>query len=329
MDGSLDKYIKNTDMETNLVGQEFCKYGGEYLAVSNYATGTTGIFYRKSMLEDAGVNPGDIKTLKDLREAAKKLTKDGNYGLSFVVGAHPFAVSEWCRLVARTVSNGLYFPDGESGPYTADRINCNSPENVWAAEWWQEVYLKDKTARPVHNKKETRELFWNGKVALSLDGPWFIGMTRERDQALMDDLGIIPQPAIDYNGKTCKPNPTMYAVVAMVSDNCENKEEAWKFLEWMSTPEAQKHIEASGMIPSNKKYVRESGYEERHELAYKLFQFTENYYAELLVSDPAIPQQGELQQIMIDAVQEIFAAGKDAGTVLYTAAEEMKKVMNR
>ena len=39
----------------------------------SYAWGTTGIFYRKSMLKDAGVNPEDIKTQEDFRKRARSL----------------------------------------------------------------------------------------------------------------------------------------------------------------------------------------------------------------------------------------------------------------
>ena len=62
-----------------------CDVNGETLAISSYAWGTTGIFYRKSMLEDAGVDPESIKTQEDFREACAKFTKDGKYAAMGVV----------------------------------------------------------------------------------------------------------------------------------------------------------------------------------------------------------------------------------------------------
>lgn len=128
----LSEYMSD-DLKEKLVGQDMCDVDGQTLAISSYAWGTTGIFYRKSMLKDAGVNPDEIKTQEDFRKACKKFTDDGKYAMGVVSGTHAFTVSEWNRLIARPVSNGLYFPNGESEPYTADNVNINAPENVWAA----------------------------------------------------------------------------------------------------------------------------------------------------------------------------------------------------
>lgn len=322
-------FEKEKGLKEKLAGQELCGYDGQTLAISSYATSVTAMFYRKSLFEKYGVNPDEIRTTEDLREAAKKLTKDGIYGWSFVIAAHPFAVSEWSRLIARPISNGVYFKNGELGPYTAENININSPENVWAAQWWRDVYAEDKTAKAVNNKKESRELFWNGNVAMSMDGSWFVGMTQEMDEALLDDIGVFPSPAVLYKDKEYKANPTMYAVTSLISKKCEHPEEAWEFLTWMTSDEAQSIIEASGMIPSNRDYIASSDYKTRNPMSYKIYEFGETLYADQLLADPAIPQQGELQQIMIDAVQEIFAAGEDPQTVFDDAAEQMKEVMEK
>ena len=50
-------------------------------------------------------------------------------------------------------------------------------------------------------------MFWNGEVPFCMDGPWFIGMCQEHDAAMMEDIGIIPQFNVVYNGTTYKPNP--------------------------------------------------------------------------------------------------------------------------
>ena len=333
---NLDPYIKGKDLETKLVGQELTKLNGSYYAISNYAWGTTGIFYRKSLFEKAGINPDNIKTLDDFKAAAEKLGADTNndgkidqYGFASVVGSHPFVASEWYRLVARPVSNGIYFPDGESGPYTADRINVNSEANVWAAQWWQDFIANEKITPPgTRDKKVGREMFWDGKAAMNMDGPWFIGMTRERDAKLLEDLGLMPQPAIVYEGKTYKPNPTMYPLVAMISKKAKHPEEAWKFLEWMASPEAQKLIAVSGMIPSNKDYIATDDYKKENALAFKFFDFMEKYYAPA-VMDPPIPQQGQLSQIMVEAAQDMFVGRKDVKTVMEQAEKNMKNAMNK
>src|SRR5699024_10115931 len=45
---NLDSYIEKSGIEDELIGQELTKLDDSYYALSNYAWGNTGIFYRKS-----------------------------------------------------------------------------------------------------------------------------------------------------------------------------------------------------------------------------------------------------------------------------------------
>ena len=85
----LSEYMSD-DLKKKLVGQEMCDVDGQTLSISSYAWGTTGIFYRKSMLKEAGVNPDDIKTQEDFREACKKFTSKDKYAMVVVSGTHAF-----------------------------------------------------------------------------------------------------------------------------------------------------------------------------------------------------------------------------------------------
>ena len=48
---NLDDYMSD-ELKGKLTGQDMCVVDGETLAISSYAWGTTGIFYRKSMLKE-------------------------------------------------------------------------------------------------------------------------------------------------------------------------------------------------------------------------------------------------------------------------------------
>lgn len=326
---NLDERIKASGLENKLIGQELSKVDGSYYAISNYAWGSTGIFYNKSMFEEAAIDPASIKTMDDFKAAAIKLgsMKENQYGFSSVLGTHPFIASEWYRLLARPVSNGIFFADGEAGPYEAGRINVNSAANVWAAEWWQDL-MKDKavTAPGTRDKKVSREMFWNGQAGMVMDGPWFIGMTKDRDEKLLDNLGVIPQPSVVYEGTTYKPNPHNYPIVSMISQKSKYQDEAWEFLEWMTTAEAQAIISVSGMIPSSKEYAETDQYKAANPLAAEFFNFQENVYAPA-VMDPPIPELGTLSQIIVNATQDMFVAMKDVKTTLDNAAKEMQDAM--
>lgn len=322
---NLDEYMSD-ELKEKLTGQEMCVVDGETLAISSYAWGTTGIFYRKSMLEEKGIDPESIKTLDDFREACLKFTEDGGYATGVVSGTHGFTISEWNRLVARPVSGGLYFPNGESGPYTAENVNVNCDANVWAAQWWQDFILKDKAAKLVTDKSETREMFWNGEIPFCMDGPWFVGMTSDD---VLEDVGIIAQPDIVYNGETYKPNPTNYPLVTMINKDCEHPKEAYAFLEWMTSDEAQAIIAECGMIPSNTDYSTSDEYIENHALEYAIVDFMQNNYTDL-VADPNIPQLGEISQIMLDAGQKMFSEqAADVKTEMDAAQAKIEEVMSK
>ena len=189
--------------------------------------------------------------------------------------------------------------------------------------------LKDKAAKLVTDKKDSREMFWNGDVPFNMDGPWFVGMCKERDESLMDDIGIIPQFDVVYDGTTYKPNPTNYPLVTMISKNCKHPKEAYAFLEWMTTDEAQKIIADCGMIPSNTDYSTSDEYIQNHELEHKIVEFMQNNYTDL-VADPNISQLGEISQIMLDAAQKMFSEqAADVQEEMDSAQKQVEEVMSR
>ncbi|MDR0598970.1 MAG: sugar ABC transporter substrate-binding protein [Treponema sp.] len=323
----LKKFMNNQDYVSHLTGQDMCEFDGEALALSNYAWGTTGLFYRKSVLRESGVDPQEIKTWNDFIAASAKLKRKGVFGLGIITSSHSFVVSEWARMLGRVVSGGLYFPNGEKGPFTADNIQVNNAANLWAARQWQDYLIKNEYGKTAPDPKDKREYFYNGLAAFCYDGPWFVGMIREYDSSLMDDVGIIPAPAVEYEGQTYQPNPTMYPLVMSLSKNCKNPDEAWAFMNWMTSDEAQQIAAECGMIPASVAYSTSAEYKTNYPQSSLFAEFLTSYAPQ--VADPFIPQQGELSQIMINAAQEMFASGGDCQAVLDQAAEKCKAVMSR
>jgi ABC-type glycerol-3-phosphate transport system substrate-binding protein len=324
---NLNQYMNGQDYVSRLTGQDMCEFNGETLALSNYAWGTTGLFYRKSILADSGIDPDSIKTWNDFVAVSAELKKKGIFGMGVISSAHSFVVSIWARMLGRVVSNGLYFPNGETGPFTADNIQVNNPANLWAAQQWQDYLLKNEYGKSAPDPKDMREYFYNGLAAFCYDGPWYVGMIREYDASLINDVGIIPAPAVEYNGTLHQPNPTMYPLVMALSKNCKYPQEAWNFMNWMASDEAQKISATSGMIPASVEYSNSAEYKTDHPQSSLFAEILKTYGPQ--VADPFIAQQGELSQIMVNAAQEMFIAGADARTVLDRAAESCKEVMNR
>jgi ABC-type glycerol-3-phosphate transport system substrate-binding protein len=153
-------------------------------------------------------------------------------------------------------------------------------------------------------------------------------MSASKDKAVVDDIGLMPQPDVVYEGTTYKPNPTLYPLVAMISQSCQHQKEAWDFLSWMASDEAQALIAQCGMIPSSKSYASSDGYKSAYQMGGLFNEFLANNYA-TPVSDPPIPQLGEMSQIMIDAAQQMFVNDADVKATLDDAAQRLKEVMNK
>lgn len=321
--------IVTADVADNLVGQELCKLDGKNVAISAYAWGTTAMFYNKTILEECGIDPASIKNNDDLRSACEKIAAGGKYsGFGIEVSADYFGFSCWSRMVQRCVGGGLYFPN-EQGPYTAENIIFDSEANRWAAKWWQSFIFDEGAGTSTYpGYKEMRENFWNGNLAFIYDGPWFIGMCEETEGFDMGNVGLIAAPDIVYNGQSYKPNPSLYPYFTVISNRSAHPAECKAFLTWLISDEAQAIIARCGMIPVSKSYVENSDYKTKYALNYSFADFLANNYA-TPVSDPAIPQQGELQQVLVDVGQAVFGAKGDVDTEFASGAQRMRDIMKR
>lgn len=331
---NLDPYVEGTWMEEDLLNQENLKYNGHYIGLANYAWGTRAVYYRKSLFEEAGINADEIVTNEDFLEAAKKLTKerdDGTmqYGFGAVLSTHSFVWSEYSTFIQRPASDGIFFPQ-EEGPYTPDRVTVNNEANVWACNWWQDMVLEDKVVPTgSYDKADQRELFWNGTAAMNIDGPWFVGMTRERGgQELLDDVGVFATPDVLYNGERKPSYGTIGGITHLISSECEHPEEAWEFMEWMASEEGQEIVAVSGMIPFNMNVAQSDEYFEEYPRNAKVAEYLETRYRMPPMTSPKIPQIGELSRVMVEASQETFITGADCQETYDAAAEEMKDILS-
>ena len=98
-------------------------------------------------------------------------------------------------------------------------------------------------------------------------------------------------------------------------------------MQWMTSAEAQKIIASCGMIPASTAYSTSAEYKAKYPMSATFAEYFKNYGPQ--IADPFIPQQGELNQIMIEETQKIFAAGQDPQKVLDNAAARIKAVMNK
>lgn len=256
---ALDDYIKGkvledgTDLQKDVYLIDSVKIDGKTVGLPYIMFSAPMTAYSKSKLEAAGLTPDDLATWDSYSAACKKLTVDTNGdGTIDVYGwAHPTFVetlSRWWHMHWLWTAGGGIFPK-EQGPYTADRLIFNCPENVAAVEWMKDLY---QTASPQGKKAvgDLHAMFSNGSVATCQAAVWtianFKGMMSE-DQ-FKNDLGFAPFPAYSADKQ---PILVSWGNPVAISTKCKHPDEAFEFCAFLHSKYAQK-MAMRRAAPTNK-----------------------------------------------------------------------------
>ncbi|WP_370944855.1 ABC transporter substrate-binding protein [Amycolatopsis sp. cg5] len=179
------------------------------------AADTQVLFYRKSMLQAAGVNPP--QTVDELIDAAQKLTKDGVKG--FFAGndggvgvlAGPLLWSTGLDYLSKD-NKSVGFDDPRAAAAFAKLrvLNTNNSLLLGAPSDWS-----DPAA------------FIDGLAAMQWTGLWNVPKIQA---ALKDDFGVLPFPKLDASGA---PSVPVGAYGAMINAKSANVAAAKEYLKWL------------------------------------------------------------------------------------------------
>ncbi|MFC3885074.1 ABC transporter substrate-binding protein [Bacillus songklensis] len=236
----LDQYVKKdfdvNDFEKPLL-QAFQENGKTYGFPKDYST--LALFYNKKMLEEAGVEVP--RTWEELQAAAKKLTKDGVYGL----GVTP----ELARL--------YFLAESKGGQVMTD--NKASFASKEAAEGLQSIVdmrLKDKSAAQPNEAGADSgiEMFGQGKAAMVLEGNWTIPYLHDTFPNV--SYGTAEVPTVEG-----KKDTMAFTVAYVMNKESKHKEAAWKLIEYLTGKEGMKTWTSKGYaLPARKSVAEELGF---------------------------------------------------------------------
>lgn len=181
---------------------------------------TIGLWYNKTMFDKAGIKyPDDTWTWDTLYSAAKKLTKNGVYGI-----LTPLHNQEGFY-------NFIYQNKGKVISDDKKTSGYSDPATVEAMEYYVK-FVKEKLSPQIFTDKERAEALENGLCAMGFFGSWNLsGFTENEYMAKNFDVAVLPQ------GKT---RASIYNGLGnAISATTKHPEEAWKFVEYLGTKEAQ------------------------------------------------------------------------------------------
>jgi len=233
----LDDYMNkdgNKDDISKPVIESLTFNGKIYAAPNNDAS--LAMFYNKKMFEAKGItppsqNPDEAWTWEQVLEAARQLNDPANGVYGWNPNPWGFAGHEGVPFADMTflwqAGAEILSPDQSTAKGYLD-----SPEAKKALTFFQSLYNAEKVAP----KELPQDAFANGKVAISIDGPWAFGNLEANfpNFKLGVDYDVAP---LWKDAKQVTPNGSWNMAV---SSKSEHPDEAWAFVNWVTGVEGSK-----------------------------------------------------------------------------------------
>jgi multiple sugar transport system substrate-binding protein len=229
----LDDLLTKTDILQNWTPlQSSMQFEGKNLGLllMGYAN---VLYYNEKMFKDANV--AIPRNIDELVAAAKKLTdeKKGQFGYGLTSTDHPNVYSD-----ASVFVYGLGHSFFKNGKY-----NFTDPAVVKDIDYFRE--LAKYAPRGVTTELK-RQLFIDGKIAMTVDGPWVATMIPKANAAIQPHLKIMTWPLPNITGN---PSNGIHIPAGLPADR---KALVWKFIQLMASPEMQTRYTVLTQSPSGR-----------------------------------------------------------------------------
>ena len=214
-------------------------YEGKYYGVPRDAV-SDFIAYNKDIFDAAGEPyPDGSWTVAEYRDLAAKLTDadNGIYGLGGIEGG------DGCLLWSVFSFNLGAEITSEDGKQVAGYMD--TPEAASAMEWCLNL-VTDGITSPADMGDQFGEVtFMSGKVAMQAVSDWEIPALTAQSEF---NWGVTTPPSFDAGSEEI---PWADSYVYYMWNGSQHKDEAWKLMEWLSGPVAQKMAAEAGVWSPN------------------------------------------------------------------------------
>ncbi len=300
---------------------------------------TIGIVYNKAMLEKAGIDPQSLFALdwnpKDggsFGQVLAKLTVDANGKTALDAGFDPKNVKQYGLLVNGSVdgygqvewshfavSNGFKFNDG---PW-ANHLNYDDPKLAEAIQWIADM-MKKGIIVPAANARQAGEngLFAAQKGALALTGDWSVRWYKENSKF---DIGFAPLPKGPVGRRSM-----FNGLADSIWVGSKHQEEAWKWVRFLASPEAQKIVAGYGVVfpavPEATEIAKAKMAQQGTDVSAFVEEATDPQATFLF---PITDHASDVDRIMRAAFDAIYLNGADAATTLKAASQEVNALFEQ
>ena len=176
------------------------------------------LYYRTDLIPEA---PADWAGLTAAAQAAV------DSGATYGINLQPGQTGAWQTFMPFAWQAGAQLVNDDATEFTLD-----SPEMVEALTAYQSFFT-DGLAPTDLPQGSLEPDFMAGKIASFVSGPWHVGILEDLDAAGMENVALTPLPAGAQEASFIGG-----ANLAVFQDT-DNRDAAWKFVEWLSRPEVQ------------------------------------------------------------------------------------------
>ncbi|WP_024285186.1 sugar ABC transporter substrate-binding protein [Cellulomonas sp. KRMCY2] len=191
--------------------------GGTHYGVPWYVE-TRVLYYRTDLVPEPPTDWDGLTAMAQDMQAA---------GAEWGINLQPGQTGAWQTFMPFAWQAGAQMTNEDATEFTID-----SPEFVEALTKYQSFFT-DGLAPTELPQGSLEPGFMAGTIGSFVSGPWHVGILEETDPAGMANVGLAPLPA------GAKEASFIGGANLAVFKDAENRDAAWKFVEWLSRPEVQ------------------------------------------------------------------------------------------
>lgn len=183
------------------------------------------VYYRKDIAEAAGITepPTDWDGLLEMAKALQN-QPEGKWGIALLPGG----AGSWQTVLPLCWSNG-----GDVVSESGEEFTFESPQNEEALAYYQS-YFTDGIADPAPAEGTTEQDFVSGAVPMFISGPWMMAAVEGvGGEGFADKYGVFVMPQKETSSSF------LGGANLGVFQGTENRDSAWKLVEYLSRPEVQ------------------------------------------------------------------------------------------
>ncbi len=311
-----DKFNENALKETSVDGNNY--------SIPLYSHAMV-MWIRKDLMEKNNLQVP--KTWDELYEAAKTLTKDGVYGLSFPCGTTDFQATNFLNFYVRSGGGSLLTDDLKA--------NLTSDLAIEGINYWLKIYNECSPKDSInYNVLDQATLYYQGKTAFDFNSGFQISGVAKNSPDLLQYVDCYPIPTIDgheQKGITTSNQPLVIWKKSKHPEICE------AFIKTLYENEAYinfLHATPVGMLPAIKGI--EDTQEYKNDDMIKQFEHAEQVISSQVPGGTAIGfehgpsvQAGILtnQHVIEKMFQDIITNGTDVKEAAKAAEDELNSLM--